>query len=259
VKLSFVLFDEIEKASDSLWNLLLGVLDKATLTLGDNRRVDFSRALIFMTSNLGAAEMQALLRPNLGFAAADAERRQAGGMVDAELTGKLASAGMDAARRKFTPEFLNRIDKLVVFQPLGAAQLRKVLGMELNLVQQRIFSTAASAPFVFSATEAAKDYLLRQGTDLKYGARHLKRAVDRNLVHPLSNLMATEQVRGGDLIRVDCDASGSHLTFMKEAEDVAVSAMLQMVDGSIAPAPVIASANAVVEPKMAANAKSSRR
>ena len=259
MKLSFVLFDEIEKASDSLWNLLLGVLDKATLTLGDNRRVDFSRTLIFMTSNLGAAEMQALLRPNLGFAAGDAERRQAGGMLDAELTGKMASAGMEAARRKFTPEFLNRIDRVVVFQPLGTAELRKVLGMELNLVQQRIFSTAASAPFVFAATEAAKDYLLREGTDLKYGARHLKRAVDRNLVHPLSNLMATEQVRGGDLIRVDCAASGSHLTFMKEAEDVAMQAMLQMVDGSVAPPPVIAAASAVVEPKMVAHAKGSRR
>src|ERR1035441_1482928 len=249
VKLSFVLFDEIEKASDSLWNLLLGVLDKATLTLGDNRRVDFSRTLIFMTSNLGAAEMQALLRPNLGFAAGDAGRRQAGGMVDAELTGKMASAGMEAARRKFNPEFLNRIDKVVVFRPLGTAELRKVLGMELNLVQQRIFSTAASTPFVFSATEAAKDYLLREGTDLKYGARHLKRAVDRNLVHPLSNLMATGQVCGGDLIRVDCDASGSHLTFIKEAEDVAIQAMLQMVDGSIAPPPVMAAASAAEAPK----------
>jgi ATP-dependent Clp protease ATP-binding subunit ClpA len=259
VKLSFVLFDEIEKASDSLWNLLLGVLDKATLTLGDNRRVDFSRAVIFLTSNLGAAEMQALLRPNLGFAAGDAERRQTGGMVDAELTGKMASAGMEAARRKFNPEFLNRIDKVVVFRPLGTAELRKVLGMELNLVQQRIFSTASSTPFVFSATEAAKDYLLREGTDLKYGARHLKRAVDRNLVHPLSNLMATGQVRGGDLIRVDCDASGSHLTFIKEAEDVAIQAMLQMVDGSIAPPPVMAAASAVEEPKMVAHAKGSRR
>jgi ATP-dependent Clp protease ATP-binding subunit ClpA len=259
VKLSFVLFDEIEKASDSLWNLLLGVLDKATLTLGDNRRVDFSRALIFMTSNLGAAEMQALLRPNLGFAAGDAERRQAGGMVDAELTGKMASAGMEAARRKFNPEFLNRIDKVVVFRPLGREELRKVLGMELNLVQQRIFNTGASAPFVFSATEAAKDYLLREGTDLKYGARHLKRAVDHNLVHPLSNLMATGQVRGGDLIRVDCDASGSQLTFIKEAEDVAIHAMLQMVDGSIAPPPVMAAASAVVEPKLVAHAKGSRR
>jgi ATP-dependent Clp protease ATP-binding subunit ClpA len=258
VKLSFVLFDEIEKASDSLWNLLLGVLDKATLTLGDNRRVDFSQALIFMTSNLGAAEMQSLLRPNLGFAAGDAGRRHARGMVDAELTGKMASAGMQAARRKFTPEFLNRIDKVVVFQPLGTAELRQVLGMELNLVQQRIFSTAAGAPFVFTATEAARDYLLREGTDLQYGARHLKRAVDRNLVHPLSNLMATGQVRGGDLIRVDCDASGSHLTFITQAEDVAIQAMLQMVDGSIAP-PVLAVASAVAEPKMAAHAKGSRR
>jgi ATP-dependent Clp protease ATP-binding subunit ClpB len=258
VKLSFVLFDEIEKASDSLWNLLLGVLDKATLTLGDNHRVDFSRALIFMTSNLGAAEMNALLRPNLGFAAGDAQRRQAGGMVDAELSGKLASAGMEAARRKFTPEFLNRIDKVVVFRPLGAAELRKVLGMELNLVQQRIFSTAAGPPFVFSATDAAKDYLLREGTDLKYGARHLKRAVDRNLVHPLSNLMATGQVRGGDLVRVDCDASSSQLTFMKEAEDVPIHAMLQMVDGSITPPPLIAAASAAAEPTMVTNAKSSR-
>src|SRR5512135_2873140 len=85
IKLSFVLFDEIEKASDALWNLLLGILDKATLTLGDNRRVDFSRALIFMTSNLGAAEMNSILRPNLGFAAGECERQQAAGIVDSQL------------------------------------------------------------------------------------------------------------------------------------------------------------------------------
>ncbi len=76
LKVSFVLFDEIEKASDALWNLLLGILDKATLTLGDNRRVDFSRAMIFMTSNLGASEMGSILRPNLGFATSEIERRQ---------------------------------------------------------------------------------------------------------------------------------------------------------------------------------------
>src|SRR5664279_18486 len=118
VKLSFVLFDEIEKASDALWNLLLGILDKATLTLGDNRRVDFSRAMIFMTSNLGASEMASILRPNLGFAAGEMERRRATGMVDHELTEKLARSGVEAARRKFTPEFMNRIDKIVVFHPL---------------------------------------------------------------------------------------------------------------------------------------------
>src|SRR5450756_900323 len=81
MRLSFVLFDEIEKASDALWNLLLGVFDKATLTLGDNSRVDFSQSLIFMTSNLGAAEMSSMLRPNLGFAAGDCERKHAAGIV----------------------------------------------------------------------------------------------------------------------------------------------------------------------------------
>src|SRR5881628_1342760 len=85
VKLSFVLFDEIEKASDALWNLLLGILDKGTLTLGDNRRVDFSRSLIFLTGNLGAAEMSAILRPSLGFAAGESERLQAAGIVDESL------------------------------------------------------------------------------------------------------------------------------------------------------------------------------
>src|SRR5579864_8102316 len=134
MKLSFVLFDEIEKASDALWNLLLGILDKATLTLGDNRRVDFSPALIFMTSNLGAAEMGALLRPGLGFAAGEAGRQAAAGMVDETLTGKIGRAGVEAARRKFSPEFMNRIDKTVVFKPLGTGELRKILSIELNMV-----------------------------------------------------------------------------------------------------------------------------
>src|SRR3974377_690497 len=88
VKLSFVLFDEIEKASDALWNLLLGILDKATLTLGDTRRVDFSSTMIFMTSNLGASEMGSIMRPALGFAASEAEKRYADHRVDADLTSK---------------------------------------------------------------------------------------------------------------------------------------------------------------------------
>src|SRR5580765_8214711 len=159
-KLSFVLFDEIEKASDALWNLLLGILDKATLTLGDNRRVDFSRALIFMTSNLGAAEMISILRPNLGFAACDADRNNAAGIVDEKMNEKISRAGVEAARRKFTPEFMNRIDKTVVFRPLGECELRKILSLELNIVQQRVFSSANGAPFVFSLTDGAKDYLL---------------------------------------------------------------------------------------------------
>jgi ATP-dependent Clp protease ATP-binding subunit ClpA len=248
IQLSFVLFDEIEKASDALWNLLLGILDKATLTLGDNRRVDFSRALIFMTSNLGAAEMGSILRPNLGFAAGDGERKNAAGIVDEALGGKVMRAGVEAARRKFSPEFMNRIDKIVVFHPLGAPELRKILTIELNVVQQRIFTAANAAPFVFTLTEEAKDFLLLEGTDMKYGARHLKRAVDRHLVHPLSNLIATGQVRGGDLLRVDFNPALGALTFFKDAEDMPAYVMARLVDTSVAPPLGKFATGAAIEP-----------
>src|ERR1700682_1164654 len=176
VKLSFVLFDKVEKASDSLWNLLLGILDKATLTLGDNRKVDFSNALIFMTSNLGATEMSSLLNPKLGFNAGEAQRRSLAGESDEKLDGKIKRSGLEAARKKFTPEFINRLDKIVTFKPLGSDELRKILDIELNMVQQRIFNTSPERSFVFKTTDEARDFLLKEGTDLKYGARHLKRA-----------------------------------------------------------------------------------
>jgi ATP-dependent Clp protease ATP-binding subunit ClpB len=258
VKLSFVLFDEIEKASDALWNLLLGILDKATLTLGDNRRVDFSRALIFMTSNLGAGEMSSILRPNLGFASGEVERQRAAGVVDGQLSDKISRAGVEAARRKFTPEFMNRIDKTVVFKPLGEHELRQILGLELNILQQRIFNSPTGAPFVFSVTDNARDYLLREGTDMKYGARHLKRAIDRLIVHPLSNLIATDQIRGGDLVRVDFDDTQCRVTFFKEAEDMPAYAMVQMVDTSTS-VPMTMSASAVVEQPRLSTAKRSSR
>lgn len=259
VKLSFVLFDEIEKASDALWNLLLGILDKATLTLGDNRRVDFSRAMIFMTSNLGASEMGSILRPSLGFAAGEVERKRLAGQLDDGLNAKITRAGVEAARRKFTPEFINRIDKTVVFRPLGDKELRKILGLELNILQQRIFNSPTGMPFVFSLTEAAKDHLLTEGTDPKYGARHLKRAIDRILVHPLSNLIATDQVRGGDLLKVDFDAVHARLTFYKEAEDMPAYAMVQMIDTTIAmPAAAQASGVSAEGPRVI-NARTSRR
>jgi ATP-dependent Clp protease ATP-binding subunit ClpA len=256
LKVSFVLFDEIEKASDALWNLLLGILDKGILTLGDNRRVDFSRALIFMTSNLGAAEMGSILRPSLGFASGEIQRMHAAGIVNGPLTDKIARAGVEAARRKFTPEFLNRIDKVVVFKPLGAPELRKILTIELGMVQQRIFNGSNSVPFVFSLTATAMDHLLREGTDLKYGARHLKRAIDRSLVHPLSNLIATGQVRSGDLIRVDFDSAVESLTFFKDAENMPAYTMVQMVGTSITPPLGTFSAGAAVEmPRTAAKGR----
>src|ERR1700691_3943830 len=130
IKLSFVLFDEIEKASDALWNLLLGILDKATLTLGDNRKVDFSRALIFMTSNLGASEMSSLMAPKVGFGAGTLQDAATSGVVDQNMDAKLARTGVEAARRKFTPEFINRLDKIVTFKMLGTEQLKRILDIE---------------------------------------------------------------------------------------------------------------------------------
>lgn len=254
-KLSFVLFDEIEKASDALWNLLLGILDKATLTLGDNRKVDFSRTMIFMTSNLGAAEMSALMSPKLGFLARSGEQREE---LTAGTSSKIARSGVEAARRKFTPEFMNRLDKVVVFQPLGTDELRRILDIELCLVQQRVFSAAPDRSFVFNVTPEAKDHLLEEGTDFKYGARHLKRAIERLLVQPLSNLIATEQIRGGDLLRVEFDGENNELAFSREAEGLAVQAMADLVEPPVKMWMKAAGAG-VAEVQKAPVARSSRR
>ena len=218
VKLSFVLFDEIEKASDALWNLLLGVLDKATLTLGDNRRVDFSHAMIFMTSNLGASEMNNIIRPSLGFAAGEAEQVTAQ-MLGGQKSEKLSKAGKEAARKRFSPEFMNRIDKTVVFNPLGEAELKKILGLELRAVEERVARATGASAITFTVNSAAQDFLLREGTDLRYGARHLKRAVERLVVQPTSNLLATAQLQAGDALLVDYDPEVSSLMFLKESRD----------------------------------------
>jgi len=230
VKLSFVLFDEIEKASDALWNLLLGILDKATLTLGDNRKVDFSLAMIFMTSNLGASEMNSILSPKLGFSAHVARDNANVGLLDEAMAGQISRSGVEAARKKFTPEFINRLDKIVVFKPLGGEQLKKILDIELSLVQQRIFNTGSGRAFVFSLSDATKNYLIEEGTDLKYGARHLKRAIERLLVQPISNLIASDQVHGGDRIRVEFDEGTRSLRFAKEAENLTVQDMTGLGD-----------------------------
>ncbi|MCU0245523.1 MAG: AAA family ATPase [Bryobacter sp.] len=259
-KMSFVLFDEIEKASDALWNLLLGILDKATLTLGDNRKVDFSRCMLFMTSNLGASEMANLVAPRLGFAGAVKESLECATETGSrKLEDKVKSTGIEAARRKFTPEFINRLDKIVVFKPLGSKELERILDIELNMVQQRIFNSNPERAFVFNVTESGKKLLLQEGTDQKYGARHLKRSIERLLVQPLSNLIATDQVRGGDYIRVDHADALMSLTFSKEAEGLPVHAMAELVDRSVA-MPLGALASAVhYEMGKTQSARSSRR
>jgi len=210
LKISFLLFDEIEKGSDALWRLLLGILDKATLTLGDNRRVDLSQTMILMTSNLGAGQITELMTGGMGFAAA------LGPDVKPRLDEKVERMASEAARRRFAPEFMNRIDKVVVFHPLRREQLERILEIELTRVQQRLLDTPRGH-FQFRPTQGAKDFLLREGTDLKYGARHLKRAIERHLVYPLASLLATDQVTMGETISVDWNGQARELTFLKKA------------------------------------------
>lgn len=211
-RMSLVLFDEIEKASDALWQLLLGILDRATLTLGDNRRVDFSQAVIFMTSNLGASEIACLVDGGIGF---NHGRPQPGTHLDV----KVDRVAVEAARRKFSPEFMNRIDRSVVFHNLRGEDLSAILEIELGRVQQRILAANGSHPFLFQCTPAAKGFLLAEGFDPKYGARHLKRSIERHIVAPLAKLMATAQVKLGDMVQVDLDAGGQ-MSFTREAEGV---------------------------------------
>lgn len=207
-KLSLLLFDEIEKASDALWQLLLGILDKATLTLGDNRRVDFSRTIVILTSNLGAREMSELISGGIGFAPKS-------GVIDGEVDQKIYRTALEAARRKFSPEFMNRIDRVVVFRSLRDEHLRQILEIELKAVQDRVID-GTGTKFVFKCTDAAKQFLLDEGIDFKYGARHLKRAIERFLVYPLSNLIATDQVAYGDLLTVDFSPEVGKLVFAKD-------------------------------------------
>jgi len=209
-RLSIVLFDEIEKASEALWQLLLGVLDRATLTLGDNQRVDFTRTMVIMTSNLGAQEMAAAATSGLGFSVSAPEKDAS------QLNDRLHRAGLDAARRRFSPEFMNRLDKVVVFQSLTSDQLARILDIELKVVQDRLLSAAATK-FLFECTAAVKAHLLIEGLDARYGARHLKRTIEQRLVLPLSSLAASGQVDHGDVIEVDIDDEDGELLFAKQS------------------------------------------
>jgi ATP-dependent Clp protease ATP-binding subunit ClpB len=211
LKLSFLLFDEIEKASDALWQLLLGVLDKATLTLGDNRKVDLSQTVIFLTSNLGGSQIADLVHGGMGFI-------QPKDKATTGLHEKVRRTAVEAARRKFSPEFMNRLDKVVVFHPLKREELDEVLEIELRNVQKRVLD-AATRPFLFRITEEGRAFLLQEGTDQRYGARHLKRAIERYVVYPIARLLATAQVHQGDALVIDHHLGEEGLVFLRDKEN----------------------------------------
>jgi len=191
-------------------------LDKATLTLGDNRRVDLSQTVIFLTSNLGGGEITEMMAGGYGFIKSEDKPKDS-------LDQKVERTAVEAARRKFSPEFMNRLDKIVVFHPLLREQLEKVLDIELGMVQQRVLETA-KGQFLFRVADGGREFLLQEGTDQRYGARHLKRAIERHIVYPLANLLATEQVHLGDLVCIDWNKEQDSLTFVREGENLSVPA-----------------------------------
>lgn len=226
LKLSILLFDEIEKASDALWKLLLGILDKATLTLGDNRRVDLSQTIVFMTSNVGAVQLTELISGGMGFVH-PSERQEK------NLEHKMERTAVEAARRKFSPEFVNRLDKMVVFHPLNRAQLEEVLQIEIGKVQARV-REAMNGPFLLRITEDGRQFLLDEGTDQRYGARHLNRAIEKFVVHPLARLVATRQLGSDDVVVIDRHPAEGCLAFTKSVEQsMARATNLTMHPGSV--------------------------
>jgi ATP-dependent Clp protease ATP-binding subunit ClpA len=224
MKLSFLLFDEIEKASDSLWQLLLGMLDKATLTLGDNRKVDLSQTVIFLTSNLGGNQIADLMHGGMGFI-------QPKDKATTGLHEKVQRTAVEAARRKFSPEFMNRLDKIVVFHPLKREELDEVLDIELRQVQKRVLDST-TRPFLFRITSEGREFLLEEGTDQRYGARHLKRAIERYLVYPIARLLATAQVHQGDALVIDHHLGEQGLVFLRDTENRSADPSLELLSNS---------------------------
>ena len=209
--LSIVLFDEIEKAASSLQRLLLGVLDKATLKLGDNTNVNFERSLIFMTSNLGAKQMMRALVPDFGFEAMLETRERP------DLNGKLQKIGMSAVRRKFSPEFVNRIDAVVTYQPLSTQALTAIVEHQLSELQQHINRRLGPRAFRIGTTRSARAFLLRAGTSTEYGARELKRTVLRHITQPLAALVSSGRIEAGTRVTIDVDADGECLRIQPQS------------------------------------------
>jgi ATP-dependent Clp protease ATP-binding subunit ClpA len=195
--LALVLFDEIEKAAPALTTLLLGMLDKGTITLGDNSTVDFERSLIFLTSNLGAREMMREMQPRLGFQAGDAP---ASGVAD-----RLESIGVAAVRRRFSPEFVNRIDAVITYQPLDDKALATIVDHHIEELQHHVFTRLGDRSFEIDATPAARQLLLDRGSNPEYGARELKRTIHRLLTQPLAALVASGKIAPGSRVVVDAD------------------------------------------------------
>ncbi len=223
--LSLVLFDEIEKAAPSMTRLLLGVLDKAILRLGDNTSVNFERTMIFLTSNLGAREMQRELMPDFGFEAVLAKtavNKQLGGNSEGYAnSGKLAAIGSGAVRRKFPPEFVNRIDSVITYRPLSAESLAVIVDQQILALEKHIDNRLQERAFALEVSSAARRFLRDKGTSHEFGARELKRTILRQVTQPLAAMVAGGMIKPESLVRIGVSGgvSGGDERLTMDVED----------------------------------------
>ncbi len=205
--LALVLFDEIEKAAHSITKLLLGILDKGILHLGDNTTVDFEKSLIFFTSNLGAREMMKEINPNIGFQSAAAKSLT-------DLTTRLESIALGAVRKRFSPEFVNRIDAVVTYNPLNAEAIEIILDHDLRALQDHVNSRLGERYFSIDVTREAKQFLLHKGVSQEYGARELKRTIHRQLTQPLATMVARGEILPGAQVSIAVNDASESLSIV---------------------------------------------
>jgi CheY-like chemotaxis protein/energy-coupling factor transporter ATP-binding protein EcfA2 len=194
--LALVLFDEIEKAAPAMTGLLLGIFDRAELRLGDGSVVDFSKSLIFLTSNLGAREMMGEMSPALGFGAGTIRDQD-------DLRESLQRIGMRAVEKHFSPEFVNRIDAVVTYRPLDTTSVVAILDQQVTELQQHVHTRLGARSFEIEVTREARDFLVERGISPEYGARELRRVIHRHLTQPLAALVAEGEVPAGATVTVD--------------------------------------------------------
>jgi CheY-like chemotaxis protein len=216
--LSLVLFDEIEKAAPSMTRLLLGVLDKGLLRLGDNSTVNFEKSLVFLTSNLGAREMMKEINPDFGFQSVKQAERL-------DLTNKLQAIALVSVRKRFSPEFVNRIDAIITYQPLSPEALSAILDHQITDLQNHVNTRLANRSFTLEVPFDAREFLLKKGTSAEYGARELNRTIHRFLTQPLATMVASNQISPGARVRVDVSEDGEKLEIRS-----------QTLEGTVAPA-----------------------
>jgi CheY-like chemotaxis protein len=203
--LALVLFDEIEKAAPSMTNLLLGILDKGILRLGDNSIVNFEKSLVFFTSNLGAREMLREINPDIGFQSATRRPR-------ADLQTKIEGIALGAVRKRFSPEFVNRIDAVVTYQPLDSESMETILDHDIKTLQQHVNSRLGDNCFTIEVLPEARNFLLARGVSEEYGARELKRVIHRQLTQPLATMVTRREINSNALVQVSVVDNDEKLT-----------------------------------------------